>query len=259
MLRWSRAQRHEAPVAVDEAPTPLREALGQGWYHTIDVAPGAATPVAVDMRRVEPRVLPSTLAGLRALDVGTFDGFWAFELERRGATVVATDLDRFDEVQWPPQNRARLAAEAGDRGPGERFGLAARLLGSRVRRVTADVHDLDPELIGGPVDYAVVGDLLLHLRDPVGGLEAVRSVLNPGGRLLSLEQINVPLSVLQPRRPAGHFSATRARMNWWEPNLQGHRAWLRAAGFTDLRLRRVYRLDAHGHQARWHAALEARA
>lgn len=31
--------------------------------------------------------------GMCALNVGTWDGFWAFEMERRGAEVVALNLD----------------------------------------------------------------------------------------------------------------------------------------------------------------------
>jgi SAM-dependent methyltransferase len=121
------------------------------------------------------------------------------------------------------------------------------------------IEDIEPERLGGPVDLAVIGDLLLHLRDPVGGLEAVRSALRPGGRLFSFEQVNVGLSLLNPRRPAARLQVRTTRMNWWEPNLRAHRDWLRAAGFSSVRLRRIYRLDAHGHQGRWHQALEARA
>jgi SAM-dependent methyltransferase len=227
------------------------------WYHTIDL-PTGPTAGAVDLRALAPKVLPARLDGLRALDVGTFDGFWAFELERRGAAqVVATDLDRFDEAHWPRQNRAALAAEARDRGPGERFGLARQALGSSVRRVVTAVEGLDAGMLGGPVDYAVMGDLLLHLRDPVLGLERVHDALAPGGRLLTLEQVNVPLTLLRPRRAAGSFQAHATKMNWWEPNLRALRDWLAIAGFTRHRLRRIYKLDARGPQARWHVAIES--
>lgn len=236
----------------------IADALGRSWYHTIDLAPGRATPGAVDVRPLAPKVLPGRLDGLRALDVGTFDGFWAFALEQRGAEVVATDLERFDQSQWPPRNRAALAAEAGDGAPGERFGLAAEILGSRVRRVVSSVADLDADRLGGPVDYAVVGDLLIHVRDPVGALERVHGVLRPGGRVLSLEQIDVALTLRHPRTPAAHFQANSTRMNWWQPSVRAHRGWLRAAGFADVRLKRIYKLRAHGHQAKWHAAFEGR-
>ena len=230
--------------------------MTERWYHTIDL-PDGPTPGTVDLRAVAPRVLPSQLSGLRALDVGTFDGFWAFELEKRGASVVATDLDRFDQAHWPRQNVEELAAEAGDRGPGERFGLARSALGSRVERVVCAVEDLTPDVVGGPVDYAVMGDLLLHLRDPVRGLERVHDALVPGGRLLTLEQVNVPLTALRPRRAAGSFQARGTRMNWWEPNYRALQDWLAIAGFARTRLRRVYRLDARGSQAKWHVAIEA--
>ncbi len=64
------------------------------WYHTLELAPGITTPGFFDHRPMVDRYeLPESLAGKRALDVGTFDGFWAFELERRGADVVALDVD----------------------------------------------------------------------------------------------------------------------------------------------------------------------
>jgi SAM-dependent methyltransferase len=231
--------------------------MSPGWYHTIDL-PDGPTDGAVDLRAVAPKVLPARLEGLRALDVGTFDGFWAFALEQRGAEVVATDLDRFDEAHWPRPNVAELAAEAGDRGPGDRFGLARQALRSRVQRVATPVEELTPDLIGGAVHYAVMGDLLIHLRDPVRGLERVHDALLPGGRLLTLEQVNLPLTLLRPRRAAGSFQARATRMNWWEPNLRALRDWLALAGFAHSRLRRVYKLDAHGAQARWHVAIESR-
>jgi hypothetical protein len=73
-----------------------------------------------------------------------------------------------------------------------------------------------------------------------------------------MEQVNVPLTLLRPRRAAGSFQARATKMNWWEPNLRAHRDWLAVAGFAGIRLRRAYRLKAHGPQARWHVALEAR-
>ena len=47
-------------------------------------------------------------------------------------------------------------------------------------------------------------------------------------------------------------------MSWWEANVRALRDWLVVAGFERARIRRVYRLDAHPPQDRWHVALEAR-
>jgi tRNA (mo5U34)-methyltransferase len=62
----------------------------QGWYHTLELAPGVVTEGMFDLRRYVSRYgLPERMDGMRALDGGTWDGFWAFEIERRGAEVVA--------------------------------------------------------------------------------------------------------------------------------------------------------------------------
>ena len=129
------------------------------WYHTIELAPGETTPGVVDLRSVAPNVLPPRIAG-RALDVGTFDGFWAFELERRGASeVIGLDVADAADADWPPLHRERLEREAAELGVelGLGFRTAAEALGSRARRVVADVRTVTADDVGGPVDVAFVG------------------------------------------------------------------------------------------------------
>jgi SAM-dependent methyltransferase len=219
--------------------TEVREALRSGpvWYHTLELEPGVVTPGQVDLRSIAPRVLPGDLHGKRALDVGTFDGFWAFELERRGAEVVAIDVERIDAAQWPPNNRARLEREVHDLGVqlGGGFELAAQALGSNVRRVICDVLELTPEAVGGPVDVAFMGALLIHLRDPVQALERVLGALEPGGDLYQVEPVSLPLSVLHPRRPVARLQTLQTPFNWWRPNWATLKTWLQTAGFTDIR------------------------
>src|ERR1700678_4471248 len=81
-------------------------------YHTIELPGGVTTPGQSDLRKQARRLLPADLRGKRALDVGTFDGFWAFELERRGAEVVAIDIGRVEEGQIAPNNREVIEREA---------------------------------------------------------------------------------------------------------------------------------------------------
>jgi SAM-dependent methyltransferase len=228
------------------------------WYHTLELAPGRITAGHVDLRAVAPKVLPADVSGLRALDVGTFDGFWAFELERRGADVVATDVGSFDETDWPERTREELAEEYAGGYPGERFYVAHALLGSRVRRVECSIYELDADRIGGPADLALIGALLLHLRDPVRGLEGVREALRPGGRLLVVEPVDAWLSLLRPRRPVARMRALDTPFNWWEGNLACVRGFLRLAGFTGVTLRRLFRLrTAVPPMRHWYVALEA--
>src|SRR5207244_9825176 len=69
------------------------------WYHSIELGPGVVTPGVFDLRPIVERLPWPDLAGKRCLDVGTSDGFFAFELERRGAgEVVAVDIGRHE--QW---------------------------------------------------------------------------------------------------------------------------------------------------------------
>jgi SAM-dependent methyltransferase len=236
----------------------LDRALAEDWYHTMELAPGAVTRGWVDLRSVAPRLLPD-VSGLRALDVGTFDGFWAFALERAGAReVVATDLPSVEETEIPPPHRQAVLAELDGLQLGRRFAMAAELLGSQVRREESAIHDLDAGRLGGSFDFAVVSDLLLHLRDPVGGLEAVRGVLRPGGRVLVTEQINLWLTLAHPRLPVAKLDAAGTHFNWWEANPPCLRGWLELAGFERPHRRRYYRLSPRGHRGLWHLALEAR-
>src|SRR4051794_30291253 len=82
----------------------LAERVGStAWYHTIDLGSGVVTPGFYDTVATVSRFpFPASLDGKRCLDVGTSDGFWAFEMERRGAaSVVAIDLDDPADYDWP--------------------------------------------------------------------------------------------------------------------------------------------------------------
>jgi SAM-dependent methyltransferase len=228
------------------------------WYHTIELAPGSTTAGHVDLRRVAPRLLPKRLDGLRALDIGTYDGFWAFELETRGAAeVVATDLEQWDFAAWPPQTRARYASEFGGMRPSDRFYIAHRARRSRVRHIACSIYELEPGRLGGTFDYAVIGALLVHLRDPVAGLQAAREVIRAGGRLLLVEPFDVTGTLLRPRTPTAKLRAHETPFDWWLGNIAYLRRVLLLAGFASVRLRRLFRLDAVPSMRIPYVALEA--
>jgi SAM-dependent methyltransferase len=245
------------PVAVAEAV-----AANPAWYHTIDLPGAQSTPGHVDWRAYSERLIGSDLTGLSALDVGTYDGFWAFELERRGADVVAVDLDRLEASQWPPANRAALLRDSVDRGVelGRGFSIAREALGSRVERVACDVLELTPEQIGGPKDLAFIGALLLHLRDPIRALENVRRTLVPGGRLILLEAISLTETLLRPRTPVARFDSAQNAFNWWLPNVRTLHHYLWASGFVaQRRLALPMRPPARAEMRCWYFAIEAHA
>jgi tRNA (mo5U34)-methyltransferase len=209
------------------------------WYHTFELRTGVVTPGWFDLRSIVDLLPWPDVRGKRCLDVGTYDGFLAFELERRGAAeIVATDIANHEDWDWPPAVRARgveyLRQVAGEKGRG--FEIAAWAYGSRVVKRDISVYDLRPETVGR-FDVVVCGSLLLHLRDPLRALEAIRSVCR--GHLMSTEEIDLVLTITHPRRAVSRFGPTD-RTQWHVPNLSGHRAMISAAGFAIERVVRPY-------------------
>ncbi len=201
------------------------------WYHTIELPGGIVTPGEYDTRQAARKIpFPASLVGMRCLDVGTHDGFWAFEMERRGAAeVIAIDLD--DPSQMDFSEPVGLMAEAlGERR--ERpaaFACAHRALHSRVTRRDLSVYSLSQADVG-EFDFAFIGTLLLHLREPLRALTAISKVLRPGGRLLVNDAVSGSLSLLHPRRPVYTLPLLPGGL-LVAPNAQGLRRYVEKAGF----------------------------
>jgi tRNA (mo5U34)-methyltransferase len=205
----------------------------QRWYHCIEVARGVVTPGVFDLRPITDRLPWPDVRGLRCLDVGTADGFLAFELERRGAgEVVAVDLAGHEQWDWE--------AHMGEHGPeylravsgpvaGAGFRVAHELRHSSVAFRALSVYDVSRRTVG-EFDVVVCGSLLLHLRDPLRALAAIRSVCR--GPLLCTNQIDLFRSVGPRRAPLVRLDGTAGITQWWIPNADGHRQMLRAAGFA---------------------------
>lgn len=230
----------------------------QLWYHTMDLGSGEVTPGWFDLRSIVAKLPWPDVRGTRCLDVGTYDGFLAFELERRGAAeVLATDIEHHEDWDWPPRARAEgpghLAAMAGTKGRG--FEIASERLGSAVRRQWCSVYDLSPATVG-TFDVVVCGCLLLHLRDPFRALEAIRSVCT--GTLVSVEEIDPWLTLRSPRRPAMALRGTRGQ--WSVPNAAGHSRMLHVSGFDIEARTRPFTIPyGPAHPARHQPVRERRA
>ena len=108
----------EAQAALDEVPY---------WFHTfaLNRAEGIYAPGIARDHRYRVPVIPASFDGLSVLDLGTFDGFYAFLAEHRGAArVVAVDNEQY--VDWV---KARWDVELEG---GEGFRAIDELLDSRV-------------------------------------------------------------------------------------------------------------------------------
>ncbi len=225
----------------------MRGALDGEWYHTLDLAPGVVTPGWFDTRKIVGKLpWPESLAGKRCLDIGMFDGFWAFEMERRGARETI-GIDVLDPTAWDwPVNSSSAVMKALERRKegGRGFEIAREALGSSVERLETSVYDLEPSAVG-EFDFVYIGSLLLHLRDPVRALERVRSVCR--GQLLVVDNINLGLSILHPRRPVAALDGV-GRPWWWKMNMVGLVRAVQAGGFRLLApAQRIWMPPGSGH------------
>jgi tRNA (mo5U34)-methyltransferase len=195
------------------------------WYHTLDLGDGVVTQGMFDHRPVLAHYpVPADLTGMRCLDVGTMDGFWAFEMERRGAEeVVAVDLEDPERLDWPRSLRATNEKTMDYEKP-LRFALARDALGSSVNRVLRSVYELDQDL--GTFDFIFCGDLLVHLKDPITAVENLRRVCRGSATVCT---------------PITRFRLGRGRaladfdgidnFQWWSLSQAALERMMRAAGF----------------------------
>jgi tRNA (mo5U34)-methyltransferase len=230
--------------------TELREQVdGRQWYHTLELAPGIVTPGWFDLRELADEILPASLAGKRCLDVGTFDGFWAFEMERRGAAeVMAVDILDPHQWDWPVNSEDGVVAALAERKRGGNgFEIAHRAFGSRVERRELSIYDLDPEELG-TFDVVYLGSILLHLRDPIRGLESARSVCSE--TLITVDAIDLAKTRRFPRQAVAVLDG-RGRPWWWKPNLAGLVRMVEVGGFELTRpAQRLFMTLGAGHPRR---------
>jgi SAM-dependent methyltransferase len=151
------------------------------FYQAIDLPGIGAVPGAWDHRGSENVYLAHTdFEGLTALDVGPANGFWSFEMERRGAKVTAIELgpdDDWDAVPHGGKPAKGLGAnlKANVEAHHKDFWICHAANNSAVKVVHGTAY-ATPTLIDH-VDVALMGNILQHLRDPFLAIERVASVV----------------------------------------------------------------------------------
>lgn len=197
------------------------EASKYRWYHCIDLAPGYTTPGIVGLSEHTPgweqRYLFPTCAELRGksvLDIGTMNGFFAFQAEKRGASRVVA-IDR-DPVGFPDTREA--------------FNFAAKMLESRVIYRVRSVYELEPTDFT-MFDFVLMYGVLYHLKFPFYGLYRAASVC----RDIFLLETHVTLKD-DYERPLMLFypqdELNNDRSNWWGPNPRCVDALMEHLGFV---------------------------
>jgi hypothetical protein len=145
------------------------------FYHTIDL-PGLGVIEGGDLRAgIDAYLGAVDFRDQRVLEIGTANGLLCFEMERRGADVVAYDLSsaqRWDIV--PYEQYDYMGAVEGRRQHVDRinnaFWLGHRLVGSKAKMAYGSVYDVPGQI--GAVDISTFGCVLLHVRDPFLALQS---------------------------------------------------------------------------------------
>jgi tRNA (mo5U34)-methyltransferase len=190
------------------------------WLHTIDLGDGIITPGIDDSpRRLERIKMPRNLAGKTVLDVGSWNGFFAFEAERRGAKrVLATDSFCWSGEGW---------------GTKDGFRLARQVLNSNVEDLDIDVMELNRQLIG-TFDIVLFLGVLYHMKHPVLALEKIADVT---GEMLILD---THVDLVYNKRPAIALYPERELnndpTNWVGPNPAAVIAMLKMVGFRQVEI-----------------------
>ena len=69
----------------------------KGWWHSFELPDGTAiegvSSLKIQKERIAAFPISHDLKGKRVLDIGTWDGWFAFEMERRGADRKSTRLN----------------------------------------------------------------------------------------------------------------------------------------------------------------------
>lgn len=235
-------------------PAPGAEAAAESliWYHTIDLGDGQSTPGIYDHRPFLAHYgLPKDLRQRSALDIGAASGFFTFELERRGASVVATDLPTWMAHDFGPLYRPDLPPEQQDRYLLDPFCYAHARLHSLAERKLVNIYDLSPETVGR-FDLVFCGSVLLHLSDPIRALWRIQSVTKEAAIIAT------NIHPLPDASPLALFSGQHHGDVWWLPNRAAFEAMVQCAGFKGWEWFSEFRLDyRNGEPGPYHAVIRA--
>ncbi len=197
------------------------ELAEKGWYHSIELPDGRVIEGIISLETLKKRVaqfpIPDDLRGKRVLDIGAWDGWFSFEMERRGAEVVAVDCVDLDT-----------------------FRHAHQALRSKVEYRQLDVYEMTPDRLGR-FDIVLFLGVLYHLKHPVLGLERVCALTRDLAIVESyITDAEAAAAGTNDTLPSMEFYETdllgEQIDNWVGPNLECLMAMSRTAGFARVKL-----------------------
>lgn len=213
--------------------------VGSCWfYHSMDI-PGTGTVHGQwDMRgKFTEYIGGIDVTGRTLLDVGTSSGFLLFEAEKHGAAVTGFDAESWTQYQVVP-GRANSHLKDGFFQMQNGFWLAHHAFNSRAKVIYGDIYRMSE--IVPKHDIVVVGQILVHLRDPLGAL--FQASLVADDYLIITEG-----SFASPTPAALFLGRDGNEMTWWHLSDTIYRQWLSLLGFDILSASKTkYKCNAPG-------------
>jgi SAM-dependent methyltransferase len=208
------------------------------FYQTIELPGFGVQRGAWDLRDgVDDYLSATDYSGKRVLEVGTANGFVCFELERRGAEVVAFDLDEKFSYDIIPAHGLDVDARMHDQAEGLRkvrnaYWLAHELFKSEAKAVYGHVNRLPLEL--GRFDVGFVGNVLQHLENPFGAIARISKlcdtiVITEATWVTSMDQ-ELPLMYFLPELKKDQ-DPWEWCFSWWQVTPGLLKVWLRVLGY----------------------------
>jgi hypothetical protein len=198
------------------------------FYHSMDL-PGLGTVEGQwDLRgRFDEYIGGIDVNGKTFLDVGAASGFLSFEAERRGASVISFDaLDYTQHQPVPPT----LPDEHFFKRMLAGYDLAHRVLQSKASRIRGNIYALSTFV--EKCDVVLVGQILVHLRDPFAALEQAA--------LCSTDYLIIAEGSFEADIPFAQFIGAQVSDAWWTISLEAYRQWLEILGFGVVSARHAY-------------------
>jgi tRNA (mo5U34)-methyltransferase len=162
--------------------------------------------------------MPEDLSEKTVLDIGAYDGYFSFEAEKRGASlVVASDI-----AESTPENPLEKSHLGGNHG----FNLAHSILGSKVKFIERNVYDIDTlPILGKPFDVVLFYGVLYHITEPFLALRKVKLVTKE----LALIETAISKGDGLTMELRNGFDGDPT--NWWYPTINCVRSMLMHVGF----------------------------
>jgi SAM-dependent methyltransferase len=143
------------------------------FYHTTELPDHELIEGNWDLRaHVDAYLGDIDFQGKRVLEIGTASGFLGFEMEKRGADVVAFDLakdDQWDIVPFAGYEDLLVQRQVQTEQLNNAFWYCHKRMRSNIKMVYGNIYELPEEI--GEVDISTFCSVLLHFRDPFLALQ----------------------------------------------------------------------------------------